>query len=52
MVEGYERAFVDLVRERRTSHEPAEPVTQVSVPAADELLAAASHAQTKAIGDF
>ncbi len=51
MVEGYERAFVDLVRGRRTSHEPAESVTQVSVSAAEELLAAASHAQTRTIDD-
>jgi glycosyltransferase involved in cell wall biosynthesis len=30
MVEGYERAFADIVRERRTGQGPAEPATEVS----------------------
>ena len=45
MVEGYERAFVDLVWERRTGQGPTEASAESPEPPAKELLAAASSAQ-------
>jgi glycosyltransferase involved in cell wall biosynthesis len=47
MVQGYERAFADIVRERRTGHKPAETVSGIPVPTGEELLATVATLQNE-----